>query len=220
MVAVPQPKLHWSAYLWPGLVHLWVRGSWAGLALAIGFTALANLLAATALVWNEWLPPRVRWMGALALAVIWVAAWVEARADWRRWLSEWSEGESLPAVDAAQLSDEWFRDAQRAYLAGDWVLAEKTLLRLLKQDSRDAEARLMLATLWRHEGRTDEASRELDRLERLETAAAWDYEIACERERICASCVVKLPTEFSAPTEESAELQDTTNETPKLRLAA
>jgi hypothetical protein len=190
------------------------------LALAIGFTALANLLAATALVWNEWLPVRVRWIGALVLAVIWLMAWVEARADWRRWLSEWSEGESLPAVDAAQLSDEWFRDAQRAYLTGDWVSAEKTLLRLLKHDPRDAEARLLLATLWRHEGRTDAANRELDRLERLESAAPWEYEIACERERICASCVVKLPIEFSASADTSAERQDTTNETPILKLAA
>jgi hypothetical protein len=220
MDAVPQPKLHWSAHLWPGLAHLWVRGSWAGLALAIGFTALANLLAATTLVWNEWLPPRVRWIGALVLAVIWLLAWVEGRADWRRWLSEWSEGESLPAVDAAQRSDEWFREAQQAYLAGDWVLAEKTLLRLLKLDGRDAEARLMLATLWRHEGRTDAANRELDRLERLETAAAWEYEIACERERICASYVVKLPTEFSATGDRSEEPQDTTNETRILKLAA
>ena len=80
--------------------------------------------------------------------------------------------------------------------------------------------RLMLATLWRHEGRTDAASRELDRLERLETAAPWRYEIACERERICASCVVKLPTELPALTEQPTERQDTTNETRSLKLAA
>jgi tetratricopeptide (TPR) repeat protein len=190
------------------------------LALAVGFTALANLLAVTALVWTEWLPSRLKWIGGAALAVIWLLAWIESRADWRRWLSEWSEDETQPAGDASQLSDEWFRDAQRAYLAGDWVLAEKTLLKLLKQEPRDAEARLLLATLWRHEGRTEAAGRELDRLERLETAAPWEYEIACERERICASCVVKLPTELSAPTAPCAEQQDTTNDTPTLRLAA
>jgi len=217
---VPQPKLHWSAHLWPGLPHLWVRGSWAGLGLAVGFTALANVLAATALVWTEWLPSRLKWIGAAALAVIWLLAWIEGRADWRRMLSEWSEGEATPPVDVVQQSDEWFREAQRAYLAADWVLAEKTLLKLLKQDPRDAEARLMLATLWRHEGRTDAASRELDRLERLETAAPWRYEIACERERICASCVVKLPTELPALTEQPTERQDTTNETRSLKLAA
>jgi hypothetical protein len=216
LIAVTPPKLHWSAYLWPGLAHLWVRGSWAGLALAIGFTALVNLLAATALVWNEWLPSRVRWMALATLAVIWLVAWVEGRADWRRLLSEWSEDEATPPVDDAVRSDEWYRDAQRAYLAGDWVSAEKTLIKLLKQDPRDAAARLMLATLWRHEGRTEPASRELDRLERLETAAPWEFEIARERERICASCVVKLPTELPAP----AERHDTTNETGSLKLAA
>ncbi len=169
-------------YLWPGLAQLWRRGSWAGLALAVGFTALANLLAASALVWTEWLPPRVRWIGLATLAGVWLLAWIEGRADWRRLVSELSGGESAPAVDAAAQSDEWFREAQRAYLAGDWVSVEQTLLRLLKQDPRDAEARLMLATLWRHEGRQDAATAELDRLERLETAAPWHYEIARERE--------------------------------------
>jgi hypothetical protein len=186
------------------------------LALAIGFTALANLLAATTLVWSEWLPGRVRWIALGVLSAIWLAAWIEGRADWRRWLSELSEDETTPPVDAAGQSDAWYRDAQAAYLGGDWVSAEKTLVKLLKQDPRDAEARLMLATLWRHEGRIEPASRELDRLERLETAAPWEFEIACERERICASCVVKLPTELPAPTERP----DTTNEIGSLKLAA
>ena len=47
----------------------------------------------------------------------------------------------------------------------------------------------MLATLWRHEGRFDAASDQLDRLERLETAAPWQLEIAREREQICANRV-------------------------------
>jgi hypothetical protein len=189
---VPQPKLHWSIHLWPGLAQLWMRGSWVALMVAVGFTALANLLAAATFVWNEWLPVSVRWTAFGALAVVWLLAWIESRADWRRLLAELSSGERVVS-DPAEMADRWFREAQAAYLAGDWVLAEQTLLKLLKQDPRDAEARLMLATLWRHEGRTDAAAEELTRLELLETAAPWKDEIAWERERIRPESVEQLP---------------------------
>lgn len=204
--------------MWPGLPHLWLRGSWAGLALAVGFTALANLLAASALVWNEWLPPRVRWIGLATLAGIWLLAWIEGRADWRRMLAELSGSEPAAAIDHAARSDEWFREAQRAYLAGDWVSVEQTLLRLLKQDPRDAEARLMLATLWRHEGRNDDAVDQLGRLDRLETATPWRYEISRERELVCANCVETLPDETAAPQER--EDNNNTNDTQNQKLAA
>jgi len=170
-------------HLWPGLPQLWTRGSWAHFALAVGFTALVNVLAAATFVWNEWLSSNVRWAAIGTLALVWLLAWFESRADWRRLLAELS-GDHPQAVDRVEQADRWFREAQIAYLAGDWVSAEQTLLKLVKQDPRDAEARLMLATLWRHEGRPQAAADELDRLERLETAAAWKSEIARERERI------------------------------------
>jgi hypothetical protein len=197
--SVPQPRLHWSAYIWPGLVQAWVRGSWVGLALAVGFTALANVLLVATVVWTEWSPARARWIGLAALAVIWVIAFVDARADWRRMLAEWSDGEA-PTVDPDARSDQWFREAMAAYLAGDWVSAEQTVLKLLRHDARDVESRLLLATLWRHEGHFEKASRELDRLDCLELAAPWRYEIARERERICAACVKTLPQGPSAGT--------------------
>jgi hypothetical protein len=155
------------------------------------------VLLVAAVVWTEWMPARARWIGLAALAVIWVIAFVDARADWRRMLAEWSDGES-PAVDPGARSDQWFREAQSAYLAGDWVSAEQTLLKLLRHDARDIESRLLLATLWRHEGHFEKASRELERLECLEPGAPWRYEIARERERICAACVKTMPQDASA----------------------
>lgn len=187
-------------YLWPGLAQAWLRGSWVGLALAVGFTALGNVLLAATLVWDQWLPDRSRWIALAALAAIWGIAWIDARADWRRLIAEWTDGASAHGDPEAR-SDQWFRHAQAAYLAGDWVSAEQTLLRLLRHDARDVESRLMLATLWRHEGHLDKASRELDRLECLESAAPWRYEIARERERICAACVKTMPT--GAPSDAS-----------------
>jgi hypothetical protein len=176
-------------HLWPGLPQLWTRGSWGGLTLAVGFTALVNVLAIATFVWTEWLVSNIRWAALGTLAVVWLLAWLESRADWRRLLAEFTAGEGSVS-DPVEQADRWFRDAQGAYLAGDWVSAEQTLLKLLKQDPRDAEARLMLATLWRHEGRLEAAAEELDRLARLETAAAWTTEIAWERERIYSASVV------------------------------
>lgn len=191
---MPQPKLHWSAYLWPGLAQVWLRGSWVGLTLAVGFTAILNLLVASALVWDEWLPTEARWVGVAGLAAIWAAALIDGRAEWRRLLAEWSADDAGQELPDAR-SDQWFQEAQVAYLAGDWVSTEQTLVRLLRQDARDAEARLMLATLWRHEGRLDAAREQLDQLDRLETAAPWAYEITRERERICANCVETIRQE-------------------------
>ena len=175
--------------------------------LAVGFTALVNVLAAATLVWTEWLTSNVRWAAVATLAIVWLLAWVEGRADWRRFLAERSAGEGEVAAPA-ELSDRWFREAQGAYLAGDWVSAEQTLLKLLKQDSRDVEARLMLATLWRHEGRLEAAIEELDRLERLEASRGWKNEIAWERERIGAASVEEEPQilKLKAPEEPPEQL--------------
>jgi hypothetical protein len=168
-----------------------------------------NLLAASALVWDEWLPRNARWIGVAGLGVIWIAALIDGRAEWRRLLAEWSAGNADSELTDPR-TDQWYRDAQVAYLTGDWVSAEQTLLKLLRLDGRDAEARLMLATLWRHEGRIEAAREQLALLERLESAAPWAYEITRERERICANCVETIrqePTgdERAVPTDATAE---------------
>jgi tetratricopeptide (TPR) repeat protein len=144
---------------------------------------LANVLLASWLVWDEWLPPRAQAVGLGILGAAWLLAWLESGADVRRWLVELSDASSANLAPAER-SDVWFREAQQAYLAGDWVAAEQTLRRMLKHDPRDAESRLMLATLWRHEGRLDDARKELDRLEQLETADPWRFEIAALRRRL------------------------------------
>lgn len=185
--------------------------------LAVGFTALVNALAATTFVWNEWLPVRMRWGAFGAAGVIWLLAWLEGRADWRRLLSELSAGENA-TVSPDQRNDALFREAQAAYLAHDWVSAEQTLLKLLKYDPRDAEARLMLATLLRHEQRTEAAQEQLDRLELLETAAAWRHEIAQERERISSASVIAEDKVYELPTQE--ESTDTNADESDGKIAA
>lgn len=178
-------KPHWSVYLWPGLPHLWMRGSWAGLLLAVGFAALWNVLLVGTLVWREWLPVHLRFGLACLTGAIWALAYLEAKADWRRMLRERAlRGD---AASLEQLRDQWFRAAQRHYLRGDWPEVHKLLQQLLKVEPRDAEAQLLYATLLRHEGRLLEARDALERLARWETAQRWEWEMSVERQSLLAA---------------------------------
>jgi len=178
------------------------------------------------LVWTEWMGPEARQIGFGVLVVLWTLAWLESLADWSRYLAEWKAGDladqqcaeaEVPgAVGSAgtmreegakerfeERNDRLFREAQRQYLIGDWVRCEQLLRQLLKRDKRDIEARLMLATLWRHLDRAEEAARQLHRLEQFEAAAPWSHEIAREFDAIAcqseepggADCaILRMPT--------------------------
>lgn len=183
------PKAYRTAYLWPGLPQLWMRGSWVGLLVAVGFTALANVLLLATFVFYEWLPQQTRLTGYVALAVVWLLARWQSRAE--RQAIGLAKAEAIRGDETDEAEDEQvtqrdllFREAQGHYLRSDWVVTEQVLLKLLKQDARDVESRLMLATLWRHQGRSAEAGRQLDRLERLDAASRWQHEIAAERSAI------------------------------------
>ena len=180
-------RCHLLLLAWPGLPHLWVRGSWAGLVLAIGFTVLACVLLAGTLVWTEWLSPTVQSTGIGLAATIWIGATVVAyrngpMSDLNRPLDDRRESAVLArGRDPATTQGDLFPRAQLQYLQGDWLASEQTLRRLLARNRRDIEARLLLATLYRHMNRFEEASEQLARLERLEPAERWACEIVTER---------------------------------------
>ncbi len=190
---MPTRKIHKTAYFWPGLPQLWIRGSWAGLLVAVGFTVLANVLLLATLVFGEWLSTETRLIGTGVLAVVWLLARWQSRterlADSIAATNATTNEEATDEESEVEEADErppaerdlMFRQAQGHYLSNDWVATEQVLLKLLKQDARDVESRLMLATLWRHQGRGAEALRQLDRVERLEAAENWQHEIAAER---------------------------------------
>jgi single-stranded DNA-specific DHH superfamily exonuclease len=83
-------------------------------------------------------------------------------------------------------------------LKGNWFEAECVLVGLLRCDPRDVDAGLMLATLFRHTGRLDEAARQLDSVERFDEAAKWIVEIDRERQWLA-----QAPEEPSVETVES-----------------
>jgi tetratricopeptide (TPR) repeat protein len=185
------------------------------LVIAVGFTALANVLILATCVFHEWIP-REQVLGGYGLvAVSWLAGWWQYRRQRVDDMVTTPEGtEPSAETPTGGLTNEpreqLFREAQQVYLRGDWVAAEQKLLKLLKKDDRDAEARLMLATLWRHQGRHREAARQLDKLSRLEVADPWQYEIAVERQENAAALTEStgITTELTS----DATPEDTTQE--------
>lgn len=174
--------MHSSPYiicLWPGLPRLWIRGDWAALAIAVAFGAALNLVLVSSFVWPELLPRSFILIGWLVLGTVWLASVFQAY----RSLPHLREP---PRVDDRGL----FIQAQAEYLKGHWFEAETLLRQLLRHCSRDVDVLLMLATLYRRTGRHDEAAKQLDRLDRLDEARKWRWEIIQERttlKRLAAS---------------------------------
>lgn len=181
-------RVHWVAYLWPGLPHLWIGGSLAGLTLAIAFTVLLNVLILSVLVWPDWLASQVKLACAISAAAVWVAALVETRAELRR-LSEQKENEASSLGDQGEetigfpeerRTDALLTLAQRQYLRGEWNEAEQTLRTLLRLDKDDPEGNMLLASVHRRMGRTADALRRLRRLSTREDADRWRFEVQRE----------------------------------------
>ena len=179
--------------LWPGLPQLWLKGSWAGLTLAVGFTLLANLLILSTLVWTEWWPDGWRAAGWILLIGVWAVAWMGTRRGANTVeCGPGSDDLSRPRVSRSRGHGPAPEDAQRAaivaaqsyYLKGEWIEAERQLSEMLAVNAQDAEARLLLATLRRHQARYQDALHELDELSRFESAEPWQFEIAQERIRV------------------------------------
>ena len=82
-----------------------------------------------------------------------------------------------------------FQEAQTEYLKGNWQEAEDLLRRLLRRNSADVNAHLMLATLFRRTRRLEECQAQLRRMERFEASLKWQPEIDREQYllRRCAS---------------------------------
>ena len=164
--------MRWATCLWPGLPQLWLEGSFSGLALAIGFALLFNLVLVSTSAWTELLSTPLAWGAWSGVGMFWiVSAWLSLR-----WLRA-----DIPASPAGE-EDALYREAQTHYLQASWFDAEVALGRLLERQPRDADARLMLATLLRHTRRYDEAEAQLRVLEKLDGAVKWEMEIRQERD--------------------------------------
>jgi len=139
--------------------------------LALGFAALVNITVVASLVWTELFPAGMRKGAWIAVAAVWLGSAAVAR---------WRDRTSAREAAKPQGVDPYGRAVQE-YLKGNWFEAECVLAGLLRRNPRDVDASLMLATLYRHTGRPDEAAVQLDRIQRLDESAKWALEIDRER---------------------------------------
>jgi hypothetical protein len=195
--------------LWPGLASLWLHGAVGGLALAVIFCGLLNLAVVLTFVWTEAVASPVRDILWLAILAIWVGSAAISMRTIRK----------AKNATADPRCERWFTEAQTEYLRGNWVEAELKLLKALRWNDRDLEARLLLATLYRHTARFQEAQRELRHLERFQGAVQWQWEIREER-RLLAQ---RSRQDGGTPTSEgelSEKVEKQADNPPALQAAA
>jgi len=162
---------------WPGLPWLWLRGSVAGLVLALAFAVVLDMAILATWIWTEFLElPVVVGLWA-ATGLIWAIATVSAVTAFPAPLQAGHD----PAADTL------FAAARDAYLARDWLAAETKLRSLLLLRPTDGEAQLLLGTLLRRAGRLREAREALDKLSRSDSGAPWRSVISRELDRLAAA---------------------------------
>ncbi len=167
--------------LWPGLAGLWLRGHWFDLALGAGFALVVNFTLIATLVWPQlvtrdlpkWAVPLAGWV-----LVLWF------------WVVGWRRSTRILAQHAARslqpdaVSDALLCEAQVEYVKGHWLEAESLLTRLVSRRPGDAEARLLLASVYRRRGNGEQARQQLAELSNLPAAAGWCEEIAHENRKL------------------------------------
>ena len=173
-------RMGFARYLtlvWPGMPWLWLRGSFAGLLLALAFALAVDVAVFTTWIWSELIDFRLSLALWTATAVIWLFATASALTGFPPPIPRGRDA----TVDAL------FIKARDAYLARDWLAAETTLRSLLELSPTDGEAQLLLGTLLRRVGRLDEAATALETLSRSDVGAPWLASIARELERVAAA---------------------------------
>lgn len=160
----------WIVPAWPGLSAAWYRGDLPGLVIALGFAALLECALLVTFIWPEMAAP---WLSAMV--------WLSVFGVWLYVVAPYFFSGGTEDDEFAENAD-LFQIAQTEYLNGNWQEAETALAGLLAQDRFDADARLMLSTLYRHMGQPSESLRQLDILEESDGATKWQVEIDRERQ--------------------------------------
>lgn len=163
--------------VWPGMPWLWLKGSVAGLVLALAFGLALDVAVYTTWIWSELVDFRLSLALWTATALVWLIATASALTAFPPPIPRGRDA----AVDLL------FVKARDFYLARDWIAAETKLRELLVLTPTDGEAQLLLGTLLRRADRLDEASTALEALSRSDAGGLWRTAIARELERIAGA---------------------------------
>ncbi len=157
-------------WLWPGLTRLWFQGEWTGLAQAVAFAVLVNLALFARWIRPDLVPPSIGFAaGALALGI-----WAMGLLHMTR-----RGGRRSDPVNPDNPQD-LFLQAQEEYLKGNWSEAEAIARSLLRDNPRDSESHLLLASIFRRTDRLDSAHRSLRQAEQADEDRTWSAEIQRE----------------------------------------
>jgi len=202
------PDMGFARYLtlvWPGMPWLWLRGSFAGLVLALAFALALDVAVYTTWIWSELVDFRLSLALWTATALVWLIATASALTAFPPPIPRGRDA----SVDAL------FVKARDSYLARDWIAAETKLRDLLVLAPTDGEAQLLLGTLLRRADRLDEASTALETLSRSDAGAPWRTAIARELERIADARRTPSPAPEAATLPLSKNPEENPEENPE-----
>ena len=160
--------------LWPGLPWLWLRGSVAGLVLALAFAVALDMAILLTWVWTELVAIEFALGLWAATAGVWAVATLSAVTTFPP---------PLP-TGRNEAAEALFVAARDAYLGRDWLAAETKLRGLLVVAPTDGEAQLLLATLLRRVDRRVESRAALEKLSQSDAGRPWQAVIRRELERL------------------------------------
>ena len=163
-------------YFWPGARGIHRYGRWSFLLIAIAFSVLSCAMIFVHIHWTQLISnQRVQNLTIVIYVFIWLALLLKSSKIERKIRHK----QRIPEPEK-----DIFRDAQFHYLQGNWFETECCLNMLLKRNARDVDAMLMMATLFRHIKRIDEAIALIKQLDLLEESHRLKYEIRSEKRKI------------------------------------
>lgn len=160
--------------LWPGLPGLFRYGRWSFLIVALAFAFVLDGFLFLNFFWTEYLTPTQRNIGLLVLLGVWFCLGIIANQRMK-----WFEN-----MRCSDLKSQKYNDVILHYLQGNWFETEFTLKAILKKNPQDVDALLMLATLFRHTKRSEEAIQTLLLAKKMEESRKWYFEIETELSRL------------------------------------
>ena len=162
-------------YFWPGARGIHRYGRWSFLLIALAFSILSCAMIFVHLHWTQVFNQRLQNLTFAIYVIAWIALLMKSSKIERKIRIK----QRIPEPEK-----DIFRDAQLHYLQGNLFETECCLNMLLKRNARDVDAMLMMATLFRHIKRIDEAIALIKQLDLLEESRRLKYEIRSEKRKI------------------------------------